>query len=253
MSDSPLHDAARSGDMDRARELLEHGRYDVNCMDGKKWTPLHYACSGGYLDMIRMLISEFQADTALQHVGGHTPLQSAAYHGQVEAVLALINEFGCDANVRDSRGNTLLHTVCESGDHNMTKTLIQHCNADVNAQNDDSCTPLHLAAQGGKEDIAIALINKFSCSTSIKEGWLGRTSLHSACKRGCLNLVRILIWDHNADVNARDDHNNTSLHLAAQEGKEDIAIALINELRQSRRAGLVEPCYTVHAKEAVSI
>ena len=53
--------------------------------------------------------------------------------------------------------------------------------------------------------------------------------LHSACKGGCLNLVRTLIRDHNADVNARDDDNNTPLHIAAQAGKEDIAIALINE------------------------
>ena len=229
MSDSPLHDAAKSGDMDRARELLEHGRYDVNCVDWRGWTPLHHACSNGYVDMIRMLISEFQADTALQHIEGHTPLQSAAYHGQVEAVLALINEFGCDTNVRDSRGNTLLHTACKRGYLTLTKTLIQDFNADVNAQNDHSCTPLQVAAEAGKEDIAIVLINEFSCTTSVKKGWLGRTLLHSACEGGCLNLVRTLIRDHNADVNARDNDNNTPLHLAAQEGKEDIAIALINE------------------------
>ena len=211
MSDTPLHDAVRSGEMDRTRELLEHGRYDVNCMDERSRTPLHCACSYGYVDMVRMLISEFQADTALQHVGGHTPLQSAAYHGQVQAVLTLINEFGCDANVRDSSGYTLLHIVCErceNSDLNLTKTLIQDCSADVNAQDDHNDTPLHLAAQAGKEDIAIALINEFSCSTSVK-GWFGRTLLHGACQGGCLNLVQILIRDHNADVNAQDDDNNT--------------------------------------------
>ena len=229
MSDTPLHDAVTSGDIDRARKLLEHGRYDVNCMDERSRTPLHHACSYGYVDMVRMLISEFQADTALQNVGGHTPLQSAAYRGQVEAVLALINEFGCDDNVRDSSGNTLLHTACERGFLTLTKTLIQDFNADVNAQNYASYTPLHLAVQEGKEDIAIALINEFSCSMSVKNDWCGKTLLHSACKGGCLNLVRTLIRDHNADINARDDHNNTPLHLAAEAGKEDIAIALINE------------------------
>ena len=236
MSETPLHYAAWSGDKDRARELLEHGRYDVICMDGKKWTPLHYACSHGCVDMIRMLIAEFQADTALQHVGGHTPLQSAAYNGQVEAVLALINEFGCDANVRDSSGRTLLHTTCapmlqntcEGGCLNLVRTLIRDHNADVNARDDCNTTPLHLAARAGKEDIAIALINEFSCSTSVK-GWSRRTLLHNACEGGCLNLALTLIRHHNADVHARDYRNDTPLHLAAQAGEEDIAIALINE------------------------
>ena len=49
--------------MDKARELLKHGRYDVNCRDDIGWTQLHEACSGGHVDMARMLISEFQADT----------------------------------------------------------------------------------------------------------------------------------------------------------------------------------------------
>ena len=105
---------------------------------------------------------------------------------------------------------------------------MQDHNADVNAQDNHNDTPLHLAAQAGKEDFAIALINEFSCNTSVKDRSV-RTLLHSACERGCLNLVRTLVRDHNADVNARDDHNNTPLHLAATEGKEDIALALINE------------------------
>ena len=229
MSDTHLYDAAWSGDMDRARELLEHGRYDVNCIDRLERTPLQYACINGYVDMVRMLISEFQADTVVRDAWGRTPLHSAAYCGQVEVVLALINEFGCDTNVRDSRGNTLLHTACERGYLTLTKTLIQDFNADVNAQIDASCTPLQVAARAGKEDIAIALINEFSCSTSVKEGRSGRTLLHSACEGGCLNLIRTLIRDHNADIDAQDDNKDTPLQLAAQAGKEGTAIALINE------------------------
>ena len=41
MSDTPLHDAAESGDLDKARELLETGKYNVNTEDSLHWGILH--------------------------------------------------------------------------------------------------------------------------------------------------------------------------------------------------------------------
>ena len=41
MSSTPLHSAAERGDVDKARELLKHGRHDVNCTDKIGRTPLH--------------------------------------------------------------------------------------------------------------------------------------------------------------------------------------------------------------------
>ena len=72
MSYTPLHDAASRGDVDKARILLKHGRYDVNCRNEYGRTPLHQACSGGHVDMVRMLISEFQADTTRLDICGDT-------------------------------------------------------------------------------------------------------------------------------------------------------------------------------------
>ena len=65
------------GYVDKARELLKHGRYDVNCRGIAGWTPLHGACTCGHVDMVRMLISKFHADTTLQTVlFGDTPCGS---------------------------------------------------------------------------------------------------------------------------------------------------------------------------------
>ena len=44
-----------------------------------------------------------------------------------------------------------------------------------------------------------------------------------------MNLVKTLVLEHKADVNARDDNNNTPLHVAALCGKEEVAFALINK------------------------
>ena len=71
-----------------------------------------------------------------------------------------------------------------------------------------------MAALSGKDEVALTLINEFGCDTKVR-GALGRSLLHSACNGGSVNLVRTLIREHNADINARDDENNTPLHVAA--------------------------------------
>ena len=227
MSETPLHYAAFSGDLDKARELLETGKYNVNHSSGiRRETPLHYACYGGHLDMVRMLISEFKADMNIVDTFNDTPLHVAAANRKEDVALALINEFGCDTNIRGKNGRTVLHSACEGGCVALVRTLICDHNADVNAHDNNNDTPLHMAAIHG-EDVALVLINEFGCDTNIR-GRNGRTVLHSACEGGCVALVRTLICDHNADVNAHDNNNDTPLHMAAIHG-EDVALVLINE------------------------
>ena len=63
--------AAKSGDVDEVRRLLERDRYIVNCTNTDGWTPLHFACQNGDLRMIRMLVSEFNADLSVKVMATH--------------------------------------------------------------------------------------------------------------------------------------------------------------------------------------
>jgi ankyrin repeat protein len=75
-----LHDAARSGNVDKVRKILRSGEYKVDCTDYGE-TPLHYACSEGHLDTVRVLISEFNADVHCADSDGETPLHHACRWG----------------------------------------------------------------------------------------------------------------------------------------------------------------------------
>ena len=154
MSNTPLHSAG--GDVDKARELLKHGRYDVNCRDEYGWTPLHKACIGGHVDMARMLISEFQADTTLQDVFGDTPLFKAAWLGRGEVALTLITEFGCNANLPNKYGYTSLHRACEYGHASVVRMVGKYASLLATDKNGD--TPLHIAAAGGHTECVEALL-----------------------------------------------------------------------------------------------
>ena len=216
MSWTPLLYAAKSGDLDKARELLEIGKYNVNDTGAggyyTKETPLHSACRGGHLDMVRMLISEFKADMNIVDEFENTPLHVAAWYGKEDVALALINEFGCDTNIRGCIGRTVLHSACEGGCVALVRTLIRDHNADVNAQNYFKDTPLHSAAERGKEDVALALINEFGCDTNVR-GRRGQTILHAACVSGSVNIVNSVGTCISPLV--LDDNGNTPLHLAS--------------------------------------
>ena len=225
MSWTPLHYAAESGDLDKVRELLETGKYNVNNTEViYRETPLHSACRGGHLDMVKMLISEFKADMNIVNRYNKTLLHEAAEYGKEDVALALINEFGCDTNIRGSDGTTVLHSACRGGCVALVRTLIRDHNADVNVQDNDHYTPLHDAAYYGKEDVALALIDEFGCDINARTR-SGMTFLHKACYYGNTNIVKSAGTCISPLV--QDNNGNTPLHIASHRGYRECVEALL--------------------------
>ena len=155
-SNTPLHVAAISGDLDEVRKLLQSGKYDVNMKaDGYSYTALHLACANGHIDMVRMLISEFNADVNIRDGDGDTPLHYAAFKGYEDIVLALI-QFYCDVNIRGYNGETFLHKACVYGHANIVKSASMHISQLV--VNDYGNTPLHLASYKGHRECVEAML-----------------------------------------------------------------------------------------------
>ena len=53
----PLHDAAKEGDLEKAKSLIAEGS-DVNVRAENGATPLHFAADRGYIDVVELLISK---------------------------------------------------------------------------------------------------------------------------------------------------------------------------------------------------
>ena len=106
-----LHKAAREGDADRVRKLLDAGA-DVNVRNADKqrlqYTPLHWAAYYGHLEIAEILISR-GADLDAEDPDYSTPLYLAAEEGHPKVVEFLISK-GAEVNVKSSRwGYTPLH------------------------------------------------------------------------------------------------------------------------------------------------
>ncbi len=105
---TPLHVAARNGQLERVQELVELGlrRCDearlpylerqecyksgtVDNLGDSGWAPLHEAAKAGWVDVIHYLL-EKNADVNVRSALGSTPLHWAAAGGHAEAARALL-------------------------------------------------------------------------------------------------------------------------------------------------------------------
>ena len=223
MSFTPLHFAVNRGNVNKARELLKHGRYDVNCRDGAGLTPLHCACIGGHVDMVRMLISEFQADTTLQDRRGDTPLHKAArvreWRGEV--ALTLITEFGCDANLPNNNGHTSLHTACAHGNASVVRMVGKY--ESVLTTTKQGNTPLHMAAASGNKE-CVEIMLQLDAPIMLRNE-AGKTALHVACEEGHAQIAKMIGKDTSLLATTKD--GDTPLHIAAARGHKECVEALL--------------------------
>ena len=107
-----LRRAAKYGEVDKVKSILESAEFDVNCSD-VNGSVLHYAVS----------------------------------HDQIECVNAILAHDGIKLNVKDNGGNTPLHKAAEAGLADIAKLLLES-GAKVSMKNEDGCTPLDIAAEG---------------------------------------------------------------------------------------------------------
>ena len=116
-----IHDAAKNGDLEKAKSLLKDNPDLVFSKDTNGLTPLHWAAIQGHKDMVELLLAN-----------------------------------KADVNARDNYGWTALHAAALFGQAGVTELLLAN-KADVNAKANDGWTPLHRATANGHKDVAEVL------------------------------------------------------------------------------------------------
>ncbi|XP_041989095.1 poly [ADP-ribose] polymerase tankyrase [Aricia agestis] len=206
-----LLEAARTGDVETARAILDARPRLVNCrdVDGRHSTPLHFAAGYNRLPLAQLLLQR-GADVHAKDKGGLVPLHNACSYGHYE-VTELLVAAGAGVNAADLWRFTPLHEAAAKGKADIVRLLLKH-GADPTRRNRDGLTPLQLV-RAGDSDTADAL--------------RGDAALLDAAKRGDLARARKLITPQN--VNCRDAHgrNSTPLHLAAGYNNLEVAEALL--------------------------
>ena len=144
-----------------------------------------------------------------------------------------MSEFKADVDACTNSGETPLHWAASDGHLDIVRVLILEFKADVNACTSNNLTPFDSAIKNNREEVALALMNEFHCNT---KG--GTPYIHTACARGWVSLVRVLLLKHDSyAVNTPSDNGKTPFEIAIENNREEVALALMNEFHCDTKGG----------------
>nr|XP_046909522.1 uncharacterized protein LOC124490979 [Dermatophagoides farinae] len=210
-------------DRDIMRLLLENGGNVFLETIEKTETPVHYCSKSGNTNALQEIISflpPVDAQLACNKTAksGWTPLFYACSRGHADTIRMLLNQ-NARVDIFDERGQAALHIAAEIGQEEVVEILLES-NAFVNVRNKNGMTPLHLAARKGYNNMVRRLVTEHSAlldaNTLTKQ-----TPLHLAAEAGQLAVCETLLG-LKADALAIDNHSQTPLHLAAEHDHSEV-------------------------------
>jgi uncharacterized protein len=265
-AESPLVQAAQSGDLTSVRALVQKGQ-DVNAraLDGS--TALHWAVRAEALDVVDALVKA-GADVSVRNALGIAPAYVAAESGN-SAVLRRLLDAGADVSTVDGTGDTLLMAAVRSGNPDVVELLLARGAAVNTAEPQFGHTALMWAVRRNDTAIMKQLLARgaaIEAHTRIGERPAARppgagggshgvgivrsgvppqgeqppapggmTPLLFAARDGQLDAARMLI-EIGADVNAADPNGITPLLMALTNGQLAIASLLLEHGGDVQRA-----------------
>uniref|UniRef100_A0A0D9ZWX1 Uncharacterized protein n=1 Tax=Oryza glumipatula TaxID=40148 RepID=A0A0D9ZWX1_9ORYZ len=204
---------------------------------------MHAAARGGNLEVLRELLQGCSDASAFRDAQGSTILHAAAARGQLEVVKDLIASFDI-VNSTDEQGNTALHLAAFRGHLPVVKALITASPSLISATNEVGDTFLHMALTGFRTPGFRRLDRQMELMKQLIGGVImdlssiinmqnddGRTVLHLAVIGNLhSSLVELLMTAPSIDLNVRDNDGMTPLDLLRKQPPTASSEILIKQL-----------------------
>jgi ankyrin repeat protein len=182
---SPLHAAARDGDVAAVQQLLAAGTNIESPADGM--TALHAAAAAGKDEMVQVLLAA-GANREAKDSSDRTALIVAATHGHHEVVDVLLKA-GASIEAATAEGVTPLCAAASAG-HVGTARVLLAANANISAAS-NAMTPLHMAVFEGHPKMVQLLLSEGADPKRQVGG--GDTALAVSADRGDAGIVQLLL------------------------------------------------------------
>ncbi|KAF4517990.1 hypothetical protein B566_EDAN008826, partial [Ephemera danica] len=223
--ETALHTACLKNKTEVVKLLLNHD-CSINELDRGGHTVLHHAAEGGQVFVMEQLLKRNTSLLNMQNYIGITPLHLASAVGNIEAVEFLLNQ-DCSVETRSNTGNTAFHFAAERNHIKILEILLTRNESLLNSQNNDGQTSLHVACWEGKIEAAEFLV-RHDCSVTERDG-CGNTVFHYASYKDQIQILDLLLQQHNSLLNIKDKDGNTTLHVACLFGKINVVLYLLSK------------------------
>lgn len=233
----PIHDAARKGDINKIKQILQSDPKAVSAKNKDGDTPLHVAALHGQLAAAQVLIDAGADVNAKNNYAPFIPddlNQLFATKNHQDPVILLQTQLGHRSHELNTQGvetselkngYTPLDLAEFASNHNKMMQLLVAHGADVNARAASGATPLYWAVmRDQKDDVKFLLDHGANVNTPDA---YADSVLDCALQLGFESLVGMLV-DKGADVNAMDQSLHRPLYYAIHKD-EDTATAILKK------------------------
>ncbi|PUU73435.1 ankyrin repeat-containing domain protein, partial [Tuber borchii] len=190
-----IHLAAAEGNVNIVKMLLNDPRYkNFRGLDNNGSPLLHASAKRGHSKVVKILLEHGRVDINQKDIWGSTPFGLAFFYRNADVITLLLKDPRVEVRAHDSDidyrespniGESLLHHAARDGDCavKVTRALLEDDKGRFN-------------------------INQLD--------YQGRTPLHLASFNGGVNLMKLLVWKSQVDVNVVDCRGQTALHVACK-------------------------------------
>eukprot|EP00049_Salpingoeca_infusionum_P019101 m.360204 g.360204 ORF g.360204 m.360204 type:complete len:507 (-) comp18922_c0_seq1:715-2235(-) len=228
---TPLHRAAREGDLPAVNFLLEQQKH-VTAKARNGAMAIHDAVSCGHLSCVRAILSHEPSLQAAVLPNGVNLIHLSALFGQIQVIAFLAETCSMSLTTPASNGSTALHYCALGGrieglNYILPRVPLSH----VDTLNSDGVSALHRAIGGNHVECVRRLIQSGADHTLVCQKVNG---IQRAVRAGHLEVVRFLLTHDPSSLLTCAEDGASLWHFAAGSSHDHVIRTLFHEADMQR-------------------